>query len=98
MVVPSMADRYLRDCTTESSRLRPPSQRPLLFHAAEPVRALVCVRAGTPLNSGPRPSAIVGWVNTASRSVVYEFARRIIATSQPHQHLMNCKGDDSDAC
>jgi hypothetical protein len=43
---------------------------PLLFHAAEPVVALVGVRAGTPANSGPRPSAMVGCVNTASRSAV----------------------------
>ena len=37
---------------------------------AEPALAPVCVRDPTPPNSGPRPSAMVGCVNTASRSAV----------------------------
>lgn len=42
----------------------------LRCHAAGRAPALVWVRAGTPLKSGPRPSAMVGCVNTASRSAV----------------------------
>jgi AraC-like DNA-binding protein len=40
------------------------------FQATESVLPPACVRARTPPKSGPRPSAIVGCVNTASRSMV----------------------------